>query len=452
MQLETPQVKSSDSVQDKNHAENLSIQNQVVEGTKPGATKEANATATAHLESVGDLPKIAIFNSADSAADLAATTAKSQPEAQTAQTAKASASDTPTTSGDATQTANDFKQLNSSISNLKADETALSKDPHSAQDLSKVNADETSLRTNELNYMHASAASSTFAEYSQSMAGTQGELKNVAVGLWNMGQKADASQTTAYFPTSNYEKYFNTSTGTNPGNPGNPGGPTLNNETTDANIQNGTWNKNLIASQIGGDGINPNMQLSDSGNKLTATMSGGKWTDGLIANNQKLNPNDNTVQIQQVAQIAPGSNIHALETDLAITPGAAQQPIAGKDVTAMAASQLVFNPTTHTMELDTSGTNHQWVDAVNNIPMPTDGKIDYSMTVKLVGDKYEYTNVTVDGKSYALNADVSTFDMTQIGPKGWTQGETHTQLQQDLTGSGGSSTVTYNDQINQGNS
>jgi hypothetical protein len=118
----------------------------------------------------------------------------------------------------------------------------------------------------------------------------------------------------------------------------------------------------------------------------------------------------------------------------------------------MAASQLVFNPTTHTMELDTSGTNHQWVDAVNDIPMPTDGKVDYSMTVKLVGDKYEYTNVTVDGKSYALNADVSTFDMTQIGPKGWTQGEIHTQLQQDLTGSGGSSTVTYNDQINQGNS
>ena len=449
MQLETPQVKSSDSVQDKNHAEHLSIQNQVIEGTKPGATKEANATATARLESAGGLPKISIINSADSAADLAANTAKSQPEAQTA---KASTSDTPTTSGESTVTSNDLKQLNSSISNLKTDETALGKDPQSAQDLSKVNADETTLRTNELNYMHASAASSTFAEYSQSMAGTHAELKNVAVGLWNMGQKADAKQTTAYFPTSNYEKYFNKSTGTNPGNPGNPGGPTLNNETTDANIQNGTWNKNLIASEIGGKGINPNMQLSDSGNKLTATMSGGAWTDGLISNNQKLNPNDNTVQIQQVAQIAPGSNIHALETDLAITPGSGQQPIAGKDVTAMAASQLVFNPTTHTMELDTSGTNHQWVDAVNNIPMPTDGKVDYSMTVKLVGDKYEYTNVTVDGKSYALNADVSTFNMTQIGTHGWTEGEIHTQLQQDLTGKGGSSTVTYDDQINQGNS
>jgi hypothetical protein len=292
--LETPQVKSSDNVQAKNQAESLSVQNQVIEGIKPGDTKAATATATAQLESKGDLPKVALFDSANAAADKAATTAKSQPEAQSTQPALSGKVITPAESA---LTASDLKQLNSSISNLTADTSALAKAPTSAQDLAKVNADEKTLRTSELNYMHASAASSTFDAYSKSMAATQPELSKDALSLWKMGQKTDASQTTSYFPTSHYEKYFNGSTGTNPGNPGNPGEPTLKNETSYTNMQDDNWNKNLIAKEIGGTGINPDMQLSTSGNKMTATMSGGGYTDGLISNTQKLNPNDNTVQM-----------------------------------------------------------------------------------------------------------------------------------------------------------
>jgi hypothetical protein len=149
--------------------------------------------------------------------------------------------------------------------------------------------------------------------------------------------------------------------------------------------------------------------------------------------------------------VKPGSDLHALETDAAITTG---KQADGKALTAMAASQFVMNPKTGTMEFDTSGTNHQWVDAVNNIPMPKDGtNMDVSMTVKMVGDKYEYTGLTVDGKSYAINPSVGDFTMTSIGPKGWTPDTIHTQLQQDLGAGGGWSTVTYNDvQVNQGNS
>jgi hypothetical protein len=445
MQLETPQVKSSDNIQAKNQAENLSIQNQVIEGVKPGDTKAATATATAQLESKGDLPKVAIFDSANSASDLAATTAKAQPEAQTANT---NLTGKVTTTAESALTANDLKALNSSIGDLKADETALAKAPTSTQDLSKVNDDEKSLRTNELAYMHASSASTTFAAYSQSMASDKPELTNIATGLWKMGQKSDASQTTSYFPTSNYEKYFNNgSTGTGP----NPGDPSLKNETSYTNMQDDTWNKNLKAGEIGGTGINPDMQLSTSGNKMTATMSGGGYTDGLISNTQKLNPNDNTVQLNYDVNVKAGSDLHCLEDDAAITTG---KQADGKVLTAMAASQFVMDPKTGEMSFDTSGTNHQWVDAINDIPMPKDGtNMDVSMTVKMVGNNYEYTGLNVDGKSYAINSADSTFAMTQIGPKGWTPDTIHTQLQQDLGAAGGSSTVTYNDvQVNQGNS
>jgi hypothetical protein len=415
----------------------------------------------------GVLPTDTLSRAANSPADKAVASNKSQPEVQgtpgsaggspashSTETkpashsaeAKPTASDAQTATAGAAQVSSDLNQVNSAITDLKTDVQALAKAPHSAQDLSKVNADEATLKTDELKFMHASAASSTYADYTQAMAGNKAELKGIATNLWNMGQKADAGQTTAYYPTSNYEKYFNGSTGTGPGN---PGGPTLKNETSDTNLQDDSWKTNLIAGEIGGKGINPNMKLSTSDGALTATMSGGAYTDGLISNTQKYNTNDNTVQMNYDATIKPGSDLHAFEMDEAIT-GSKQAD--GKVLTAMAASQFVMNPKTGTMEFDTSGTNHQWVDAVNNIPMPADGKMDVSMTVKMVGNSYEYTGLTVNGKTYDINSDASTFQSTQIGPKGWTPDTVHVQMQQDLGSAGGSSTVTYNDvQINQGN-
>jgi hypothetical protein len=534
MKYEAQMLDRTDNSGDSKTSGSLAANNQEHEINTPDAIKQANASATAKLESSGELPPLslgdmsnpqsgsienptkgtsdaaigktdvarakAILNpvterSTSDAAPVAkalpdAATGKAMPDSATgkampdsatgkampdsatgkatpdsatakatsdsatakatSETAAAKANDNQATAAKTALTAEDLQHLNSAIEALKGAAQTLSQSPHNSQDLAKVNADEKTLHTDEMNYMHASAKSTSFADYDKSMSADHSELKDIANGLLKDGQKADASQTTAYYPTSHYEKYFNKVTGVNPTNPTDPTGP-LKDQTSYTNMQNDTWNKNLNAGEIGGKGIDPNMQLSDADGKLTATMTGGAYTDGLVSNTQKLNPNDNTVQLNYDVNIKPGSDLHALETDAAITTGTQAN---GKTLTAMAASQFVMNPKTGTMEFDTSGTNHQWVDAVNNIPMPKDGtNMDVSMTVKMVGDKYEYTGLTVDGKSYAINPSVGDFTMTTIGPKGWTPDTIHTQLQQDLGADGGWSTVTYNDvQVNQGNS
>jgi hypothetical protein len=238
-----------------------------------------------------------------------------------------------------------------------------------------------------------------------------------------------------------------TGTGTGPGD-GNPG-PPLKDQSTYANMQNQSWGVNTKANEIGGTGIDPNFDVTHNANgSMTAKFSGGGYTDGLLTKTEAYNPKDNTVQLNYDVNVKPGSNLHALESDIAITNSE------GK--TAMAASQFVYNPKTHMAEFDTSNSEHHWVKAAE-IAVPDDGQnMSVSMNVKMVGNTYEYTGLTVNGKTIALDPNETKFNMTQIGPKGWARNTIVTQLQQDEgsapKGETTSSTVTYNNvHINQGN-
>jgi hypothetical protein len=254
-----------------------------------------------------------------------------------------------------------------------------------------------------------------------------------------------------------HERNDGSSKGTSPGTPGKPGTPgdpgspgtPLKDQSTYANMQQGSWRVNDVASEIGGTGIDPNFDVTHNADgSMTAKFSGGGYTDGLLTKTEAYNPKDNTVQLNYDVNVKPGSNLHALESDIAITNSE------GK--TAMAASQFVYNPKTHMAEFDTSDSNHHWVKAAE-VAVPDDGQpMSVSMDVKMVGNTYEYTGLTVNGKTIALDPNETKFNMTQIGPKGWARNTIVTQLQQDEgsapKGEITSSTVTYNDvHINQGN-
>ena len=63
------------------------------------------------------------------------------------------------------------------------------------------------------------------------------------------------------------------------------------------------------------------------------------------------------------------------------------------------------------------------------------------MTVKLLpNNQYEYTGLTINGKTYALNPDATTYNMQ---PEDWTKDSVITQLQEDLNKKGGSITQEY---------
>ena len=84
--------------------------------------------------------------------------------------------------------------------------------------------------------------------------------------------------------------------------------------------------------------------------------------------------------------------------------------------------------------------NNKWVNAAL-VDKPEPGQYtSVSMQVKLVGDQYEYSGLTVNGKSYALEPGSSTFAMQKGN---WTPNEVITQFQEDLNGKGGTISQDY---------
>lgn len=136
---------------------------------------------------------------------------------------------------------------------------------------------------------------------------------------------------------------------------------------------------------------------------------------------------------------ATRGNEQASEHDMVITNAQGMQ--------AQAASQFVFK--NGYIEFDTSKmdgvTGDSWEDAAKlpESALKAGQWNDVSMTVKEVGDnEYEYTGLTINGKTYALNPDATTFHMQ---PEDWTKDSVITQFQEDLNSKGGEISQQYKD-------
>jgi hypothetical protein len=188
---------------------------------------------------------------------------------------------------------------------------------------------------------------------------------------------------------------------------------------------------------IGGEGNDPQIQTSYKDGVLTYTTTGGKYSDSLISNGQKFNPDANTFTLNYSMNrdAATAGNEQASEHDMVITDNTGMQ--------AQAASQFNYSekaPAGYTW-FQTSDTNGNWVNAAL-VPTPKPGEYtDVSMQVKLIGNnQYEYTGLNINGQSYALNPDATTFKMHQSD---WTHNEVVTQLQEDTNDNGGPITQYY---------
>jgi hypothetical protein len=117
------------------------------------------------------------------------------------------------------------QNLTKATASLSADEKALKSDSKDSseytKDLAKLSTDEGTLRKD---VFALKDASPTFADFSKTMEADHAALKNVADGLWNMGLKSQASDTTAYYPLSHYQNQFpNKGTGSGGGSGGDQG-------------------------------------------------------------------------------------------------------------------------------------------------------------------------------------------------------------------------------------
>jgi hypothetical protein len=174
---------------------------------------------------------------------------------------------------------------------------------------------------------------------------------------------------------------------------------------------------------------------------LTYSSTGGGYADTLISKKEDYsNSKDNTFTLSYDMNdsAATRGNEQASEHDMVITNSQGMQ--------AQAASQFVFKD--GYIEFDTSKmvnpTKNEWTEAAKlpESALQPGQWNDVSMTVKLVDNQYEYTGLTINGKTYALNPSDTTYNMQ---PEDWTKDSVLTQLQEDLNKKGGSITQEYKD-------
>jgi hypothetical protein len=139
---------------------------------------------------------------------------------------------------------------------------------------------------------------------------------------------------------------------------------------------------------------------------------------------------------------ATANNEQASEHDMVITTANGMQ--------AQAASQFAYygadgKPAPPGMVyFQTSDSNGHWQNAAL-VPIPKPGEdTSVSMEVKLVGNnQYEYSGLTINGKTYALNPAESTFNMHYEAPDQWSRNTVITQLQEDTRANGGPISQVY---------
>jgi hypothetical protein len=225
------------------------------------------------------------------------------------------------------------RNLSDITTSLTADAKALS---HAAKgsteynkDLNKLDQDEKTLHTDVFALLKNSSSYSDFANV---MNADHAALKGVADTLDKMGLKQEASDTTAYFPLSHYEKYFSGSGGGGGGGSGGGGGggdtgypikpPSGSTEYSNLDTASGQ-HVNLIASEIGGDGDVVSASATQEGaNKVAFSETSGKYGDALwrTDNNTKQAADVKDVQLNATFSLTADQlkNTAEIEKDIVI--------------------------------------------------------------------------------------------------------------------------------------
>jgi hypothetical protein len=317
------------------------------------------------------------------------------------------------------------QNLTKAITNLSADEKALQSNPKDTKKLAQLKTDEQTLHNDILTGLKG--ASSNFADFSQPLQAAHSELKSIATGLWKMGLKSEASDTTAYFPLSNYKHEFGDGgKGKGPGDP--PPPPPPPGGATEYAL-NGPEHVNSIAKQIGGSGDFQSASATYSGNTEHLLVTGGSDDDVCFMQGVKTSQTDNPGTIQHVTMEEGFSftqsslnNLHEYENDL---PTGAPKGCA--DASEMMATQI----NVHTGQLDIGGPDGGWgVKDAGNLGGPIVAGKEYQLEIGMTIDQATHT-ATMD--SYDINgvnllkAPITFKDI----PLGWGAGD-FCQTQLDL--------------------
>jgi len=322
------------------------------------------------------------------------------------------------------------KSLTSDNASLAADLKALQGDKKGTStyeaDLTRLNRDESSLHDDVMAWRKNAP---DFKTFSSVMEAEHTDLKHTAKGLWDMGLKDQASQTTAYYPLSHYAKYFDKS-----GDPGSPGGPTGGGDTTppkNATVADhldtaSQQRPNMKADQIGGSGDVQGSSVTQIGPDTTRfTLTGGHWADGLwsIGNKSDAAKNANHIKLDADFTLTANDlkNDHEIEKDIVVQKADGSYGTAGTQI----------NPKTG--EVDYWNTQKsQWINVGSLGPLEAnkDYHLEMGVTVHDTGNAntgtYNYDYYSLNGQK--LDA---TKTMFNTKPMNWSAG-VYIQTQLDL--------------------
>jgi hypothetical protein len=297
------------------------------------------------------------------------------------------------------------------------------------KDLAALNGDEQKLRQDVTAFRHAAP---DFQSFSTPMQAEHSALKNVADGLWKMGLKDQASETTAYFPLSHYKKYFdNSGSGTGSGGSGGTGGDGGSGAPGNATVQDNMdtaslWKPNTKANEIGGSGkVDSELAQQVGPNDTRYTVTGGAYGDGLWSTSNKSAAALSAKHIELDASFkltdSDLQNDHEIEKDILVKKADGAFGIAGTQI----------NPKTG--EVDYWNTQKsQWVDVGNIGPLQANKNYDLKLgiTVNDTGNvntsTYNYDNYSLNGTK--LNASQTMFNTKAMN---WSPG-VYIQTQLDL--------------------
>ncbi|HEY9677669.1 MAG TPA: hypothetical protein V6C76_06655 [Drouetiella sp.] len=332
--------------------------------------------------------------------------------------------------------------LDQDANNLRSDLIALSTSTKGSAKydaaLDGLNTDEKTLNKDVMGLVHSSK---DFQSLTSVMDKYHAEFKDVAQKLWSMGLRDEASETTAYYPLSHYEKYFANKGGGTGGTGGTGGGGDGSGSGGDGSGGNGVippdsgaqkitgldsaGNEapNMKASQIGGSGSVESYSASQNGaDSINFSLTGKAWTDGLWRTDVKTaateKNKDYTVQLDDKFSLTASqlANTNEIEKDIEGPWG-------------MAGTQI----NTKTGEVDYwDSKNSDWVDVGKLGPLKANTEYDLQLGVHSSGDpnkgNYTFDYYSLNGEK--LQASKSTFDDKDLH---WAPG-LYIQTQLDLPG------------------
>ncbi|HEY9774386.1 MAG TPA: hypothetical protein V6C81_11345 [Planktothrix sp.] len=365
---------------------------------------------------------------------------------------------------DATSTSSPNQQagpLDSVTKSLQSDAAALKTETKGSASYDKtvdqLNSDESTLHSDVQNFLQSSAKDSNYVTFSNALEGYHSALKSVATDLWDMGLKNQASETTAEYPLSHYQKYFKQSgsgsggdggggTGSGGGSTGGDGGGTgsggsasgdnpapPSGSTEVNNLLSDTQKANINKGEIGGSGNIDSMTATPTGSNsdeitMKAAAGSGDWGDGLLLNSIHNSTTDQnvgqTLQLNKTFSFTQSQldNLNEYENDI-------------NNATGMHGTQI--NVKTGAVDA-WDAANSKWMQ-VGSFGGPLKAGVDYNLQI----DTHDNADGSITYDGYYLNGKNTMESPVTVGgkPLHWAAGD-YIQTQLDFDGStpGGSET------------